>query len=540
MTRKRKIKLVTLVSLTLLSLQGPAADAKEYEKGRMWDYYRGREWRNRNEKEEHEKAIKKMDAERKARDLQRFKETGEESLEMKWDREKREKEENEAKDAQNAADQKHASAVRAREKLRRQQQAEAMKQEQQQLATVEKLRKSGKASQAVAMLESMAVSGSPNAPYELGKAYFKGEGVKADKTKAFSWFYKAARLGNGNASYELAHAYLEGDGVKQDNKQALDWLRVSTAPRARNILGSMYLDGGEGIARDYHKAWDMLRAAATQNDDLAKASLGEICYLGLGMRQNFMEAKKWLEAGAAANNPKALFYLSQMYATGNGVGKDETKAREYMTRYDEAVAKLPAQNNNENKIVYKEYAQMSTRMERLSKDTIPAAPLPVAQKKPIAKVTTIASAPQASKTQSSPPQPEPEKKKEPPKSKSRTEVYTAVEELVRKYYPKAKIEKNDQGMHFEFKTTPTEEIRGKQKMIPKLGGIVGDIKATKGHYPGKEYLPYQTNGTLYVFLLMAPYSAEEDDHLLTKLMFPPDAPLDFVSSFKTLVSMYTK
>lgn len=540
MTRKRTIKLVTLISLTLLSLQGPAADAKEYEKGRMWDYYRGREWRNRNEKEENEKAMKEGFERIRQMELEQHKKTGFEPLWMRQEREKREEEQKKAKQAQDETDQKHASALRARDKLRRQQQAEAMRQEQEQLAVVEKLRKSGKASQAIAVLENMAVAGSPNAPYELGKAYLKGDGVKADKTKAFSWFYKAAKLGNGNASYELARAYLEGDGVKQDNKQALDWLKVSTAPRARNILGSMYLDGGEGIARDYHKAWETLRAAATQNDDMAKASLGEICYLGLGMRQNFMEAKKWLDAGAAANNPKALFYLSQMYATGTGVEKNETKASEYLTRYDEAVAKLPAQNGNEDKIIYKEYALMSTRMERLSKDTIPAAPPQVAQKKPIPKVTTIASAPQASKSRSAPPQPEPEKKKEPPKAKSRTEVYTEVEKLVKRYYPKAKIEKTDQGMHFEFKTTPTEEIRGRQKMIPKLGGIVGDIKATKGHYPGKEYLPFQTNGTLYVFLLMAPYSAEEDDHLLTKLMFPPDAPLDFVSSFKTLVSMYTK
>ncbi|MGD9679875.1 MAG: hypothetical protein AB7W16_01710 [Candidatus Obscuribacterales bacterium] len=540
MTRKRLIKTVSLASLTLLCLQGPAAESKEYEKGRMWDYYRGREWRNRNEREETEKAMKKGFEHMRQMEIERYKKTGDEPLWMRQEREKREKEQKEASAAQDEADQKHASALRAREKARRQQQAEAMKQEQQQLAAVEKLRKSGKASQAVAMLESMAVAGSPNAPYELGKAYLKGDGVKEDKTKAFSWFYKAAKLGNGNASYELAHAYLEGDGVKQDDKQAMDWLKVSTAPRARNILGSMYLDGSGGVARDYHRAWDTLRAAAAQNDPLAKASLGEICYLGLGMRQNFMEAKKWLEDGAAANNPKALFYLSQMYATGTGVNRDEAKASEYLTRYDDAAAKLPAQTSNEDKIVYKDYAHMSTRMERLSKDTIPAAPPPVAQKMPAPKVTKIAGVPPSSKTRSAKPQAEPEKQKKVPIAKSRAEVYTEVEELVKKYYPKAKIEKSDQGMHFEFKTTPTEEIRGRQKMIPKLGGIVGDIKATKGHYPGKEYLPYQTNGTLYVFLLMAPYSTQDDEHLLTKLMFPPDAPLDFVSSFKTLVSMYTR
>jgi len=66
------------------------------------------------------------------------------------------------------------------------------------------------------------------------------------------------------------------------------------------------------------------------------------------------------------------------------------------------------------------------------------------------------------------------------------------------------------------------------------------MQLKEGEYGGKEILPHRVNELLYVSLLMAPYSQQEDKHLLTRVLFPHNTPEDFVRQLQSVVPVYKK
>lgn len=116
---------------------------------------------------------------------------------------------------------------------------------------------------------------------------------------------------------------------------------------------------------------------------------------------------------------------------------------------------------------------------------------------------------------------------------------TALESLVIEYYPRAKVTRAEKSAHFEFKVKALKQPNSnKFILIPDTEGIVCDINIVAGRYGGPEYLPMQSNETYYVSLLMAPYSATSDKHMLTRMLFPPSTSVDFLNRFKQIVNRY--
>jgi len=60
--------------------------------------------------------------------------------------------------------------------------------------------------------------------YELGVAYYTGEGTAEDESLAVQYFTQAAKLGHAGAAYMLGDCLLEGVGVQRDRSKALEWL----------------------------------------------------------------------------------------------------------------------------------------------------------------------------------------------------------------------------------------------------------------------------------------------------------------------------
>lgn len=429
------------------------------------------------------------------------------------------------------ADKRVKESEQRHEALRKHQ-AALFQREQEGLAAVTRARKAGQIGQAVVQLEQLSSEGSPRAAYLLATMYEKGDGVKVDKKKALTWFYNAARNGSGEGAYSLALAYLEGDGVAQDDKQAIEWLTASSSGQAKHLLGSMYLDG-EHVKKDFKKAWDCFKQGAQQENTMAKACLGEMSLIGLGMRKSTVEARKWLEEAAGRENAKGLFYLAKMYATGDGVEQNQTRANELLTRYNTAKGKIPKRTTPELQLAYKDFDNLEGRFERLKTE---ATPTPTVNETPLPgqQIATPVETRRAPVRQAEPVQATPAAQ-----MKTREEVYKEIEELVKQFYPKAKIVQTEKTMHFEFKARATE-AHGRLMQLPNNGGIVGDIQLSPGKYRGSELLNAETNEPLCVSLLMAPYSSEGNNHLLTSLKFPPDTPHDFVANFKEVVSLYSK
>lgn len=120
------------------------------------------------------------------------------------------------------------------------------------------------------------------------------------------------------------------------------------------------------------------------------------------------------------------------------------------------------------------------------------------------------------------------------------DIFFKIESLVKEFYPKAKINRTDKKIHFEFKSRNLSSTSGKQELSPDSGGIVGNLALETGPYTGRERVPSETNLILHMVEVLAPYSQSRNEHLLARLSYPPDAPIEFLSRFKLIVNEIEK
>ena len=130
-----------------------------------------------------------------------------------------------------------------------------------------------------------AEQGHASSQYELGQAYYKGQGFPRryegqgfpqDYAEAAKWFGRAAEQGDVDAQYDLGDAYYRGNGVAQDYGEAVKWYRKAAERRHRKAqysLGNAYYQG-QGVPKDYVQAhmWMDLADSGSAGDDLKKYS----------------------------------------------------------------------------------------------------------------------------------------------------------------------------------------------------------------------------------------------------------------------------
>jgi hypothetical protein len=220
---------------------------------------------------------------------------------------------------------------------------------------------------------------SPADQYCLGLSYAFALNHKKDRTKAATWFRKAAEQNHGSAQAVLGYLYERGDGVKSDPHEAAKWYRRAADQNNRDglfNLGRAY-EHGIGLSKDlaqartYHskaasagsqdarqalanlgkgpepvrpeeakfeegvtlyRAKDYAGAARVfqklADKGLAKAQL-QIGYqyeFGEGIRQSHDEALRWYRKAAEQGNATAQNNLGKMYEDGIGVKEDWAEA----------------------------------------------------------------------------------------------------------------------------------------------------------------------------------------------------------------------
>ena len=65
------------------------------------------------------------------------------------------------------------------------------------------------------LLHLLADEGNPNGQFNLGLAYYNGQGVRQDFAQAMKWLRKAADQGVAGAQFILGDMYAYGQGVPQ-------------------------------------------------------------------------------------------------------------------------------------------------------------------------------------------------------------------------------------------------------------------------------------------------------------------------------------
>ena len=155
-----------------------------------------------------------------------------------------------------------------------------------------------------------AVAGDADAQFNLGQAYKLGRGVPVDPQMAESWFGKAAKQGHPQAEDNYALALFQAGR----RTEALPWLAKSTArdePRTELVLGTM-LFNGDGVPRDYVRAYALMTRAATPRPGMAELTSARET---LAQMDNYISPQD-RERGVAMAQQIALAATSQPPATG--------------------------------------------------------------------------------------------------------------------------------------------------------------------------------------------------------------------------------
>ncbi len=199
--------------------------------------------------------------------------------------------------------------------------------------------------------------------------------LKKDTKKGIEYLSKAVKSKSLTARFNLGMAYYNGDGVKKDIRKSIQWLSVAESQNfaeAQYVLGKVFYEGDDLIGRDQEKGISYLRKASTQSHPLAKKYLSSInapaknqsgymrtalnsrpsstkpstlseqpvkrsfeeakrYYTGVGQPQDYQKAFNLLLPYAQSGHAEASRLVGLMCFTGKGTNKNFDEARKWLT-----------------------------------------------------------------------------------------------------------------------------------------------------------------------------------------------------------------
>ncbi len=178
-----------------------------------------------------------------------------------------------------------------------------------------------------------AEKGDPNAEYNLGLLYARGQGVTQDYAQAAQWYQKAAQQGVAAAQFNLGVMYANGEGVTANPQEAAKWFQMAAeqgVSDAESNLGDLYQGGG--AFQNYSEAEKWYRKAAEEGVASAAFSLGVMYDIGQGVPKDYDEAMKWYRKAADAGYAPALTNLGILYYNAQGIKRDLVQAYAWFDR----------------------------------------------------------------------------------------------------------------------------------------------------------------------------------------------------------------
>lgn len=169
----------------------------------------------------------------------------------------------------------------------------------------------------------------PQAQATIGALYLKGLPGILDREpdKGVALLSEAVRAKSLTARFNLGMAYYNGDGVNQDSLKAAQWLKVAEKQNfaeAQYVLGRLLTEGDDKLPKNLNQGRYYLRKAADQNHKLAKSYLEK-----LGDEGSSLSAQATASQSSFANptmKDEEIMQLARKYYTGIGKPKDYEKA----------------------------------------------------------------------------------------------------------------------------------------------------------------------------------------------------------------------
>jgi TPR repeat protein len=150
----------------------------------------------------------------------------------------------------------------------------------------------------------------------------------ADANQIKQW-QSAAEQGDASAMSQLARAYTFGDGVIKDYVKAYELYRKAAdkgVADAQNGMGFYHYSGLGGAKKDFAEAMAWYRKAAEQGLAKSQCNLAMMLQSGEGVPVNLTEAVKWLQLSAEQGFANAQYLLAIALRDGSGTAKSAVEA----------------------------------------------------------------------------------------------------------------------------------------------------------------------------------------------------------------------
>jgi hypothetical protein len=187
----------------------------------------------------------------------------------------------------------------------------------------------------LATLEAAAASGNATAQFQLGRAYFRGEGMPFDNAKAIEWISQSAEKGNPDALTSLGFFYSQGVVFEKDEAKAIEWFRKGAAAgsvQSQLNLGLM-LRQAKTITCNNTESLDWLEKAASSGDSVAVRTYGQVLFLGdAHMLPDRNKAFPYILKAAEEGDPSSQNMIGVAYREGNGTEMNSEKAKEWFLK----------------------------------------------------------------------------------------------------------------------------------------------------------------------------------------------------------------
>ncbi|CAD6924771.1 unnamed protein product [Tilletia controversa] len=167
-----------------------------------------------------------------------------------------------------------------------------------------------------------AASRAAEARAELAQA----AGIVQDEGYARELYTQAAQLGYAPSQFKLGSAYEFGSlTCAVDPKRSIAWYTKAAQKgdgESELALSGWYLTGSDGVLKQSDsEAYLWARRAAIKGIPKAEYAVGYYSEVGIGVKPDLEEAKRWYMRAAAQGNKRAIARLTELKRQGNRPGK---------------------------------------------------------------------------------------------------------------------------------------------------------------------------------------------------------------------------
>jgi uncharacterized protein len=172
------------------------------------------------------------------------------------------------------------------------------------------------------------------ARFNLGMAYYNGDGVVKNTLKASQWLRLAVRQNFSEAQYSLGLLLLEGDD--EISKNTIEGIRLlKLAAKQNHQLAMEYLHkSGNSIRIEKQQSIDLINSKTIQKnlpDDKSRLDKARRFYTGVGVEQSYEMAYELFIPLAQGGNAEAARFVGLMRLSGKGIEKDLKLAKEWLS-----------------------------------------------------------------------------------------------------------------------------------------------------------------------------------------------------------------